>query len=686
MPRSISTFRLVGILGVVMAAGVYAAAPDDGLGVLPAPSAAPSTAKPAPASPAATEPSATANGAPEVKADASIKAAADEKALSKLEPVKDPKLGPINGRETDSSKIIERRLEPGAADPTMPADFVESGFRYPIDPPLGFTGRSSILPSIEQGNSDWVPMPDRWRAPFPSWDRYNKGHPLTDDYPNDLGNVWNPYKQNVLKGDYPIIGQHTFFNLTATELVLGDVRQTPIGTTPFESTANPRQEEFFGSPNQFVFNNFLIVSTDINHGDSSFKPTDWRIKLTGIFNTNTLNVSELAVVNPDVRRGVQRERSFFALEEYFVETKLADLSVYYDFVSARVGSQFFNNDFKGFLFTDTNRAVRIFGTNFANRDQFNLAFFRQAEKDTNSGLNTLNDRGQNILLANYYHQDFIFNGYTIQGSAVFNNDPRSFKFDRNRFLVRPDPVGVFQQHTLNVAYLGLAGDGHIDRYNITHQMYYAMGQDTLNPLANQSQDISAFFAACELSYDRDWARFRTSYLYSSGDHNTNNSHGTGFDSIFENPNFAGGQFSYWQRQAIRLFGVNLVNAGSLLPDLRSSKIQGQSNFVNPGLHLFNLGYDADLTPKIKSINNINFLWFDSTDPLRVFTFDGHMNSFIGTDISTGIEYRPLLSNNVIVTCGFSTLVPGSGFKALYNKFKENVDPLVAGFVQMTVTY
>lgn len=686
MPRSISKLRLVVILGVAMAAGVYAAAPDDGLGVLPPPTATPSKAKPAPASAAEVLPSATVNGVPVAKGDSSIKAAAAEKSLPKLEPVKDPKLGPIDSRETDSSKIIERRLEPGVADPTLPADFVESGFRYPIDPPLGFTGRSSILPTVEQGSSDWVPMPDRWRAPFPSWDRYNKGHPPVNDYPNDLGNIWNPYKQNVLKGDYPIIGQHTFFNLTATELVLGDVRQTPIGTTPFESTANPRQNEFFGSPNQFVFNNFLIVSTDLNHGDSSFKPTDWRIKLTGIFNTNTLNVSELAVVNPDVRRGVQRDRTFFALEEYFVETKLADLSVYYDFMSARIGSQFFNNDFRGFLFTDTNRAVRIFGTNFANRDQFNLAFFRQAEKDTNTALNTLNDRGQNILLANYYHQDFIFNGYTIQGSAVFNNDPRSFKFDRNRFLVRPDPVGVFQQHSLNVAYLGLAGDGHIDRYNITHQLYYAIGQDTLNPLANQSQDISAFFAACELSYDRDWARFRTSFLYSSGDHNTNNSHGTGFDSIFENPNFAGGQFSYWQRQAIRLFGVNLTNAGSLLPDLRSSKIQGQSNFVNPGLHLFNLGYDADLTPKIKSINNINFLWFDTVDPLRVFTFDGHLNSFIGTDISTGLEYRPLLSNNVIVTCGFSTLVPGAGFKALYNKFKENVDPLVAGFVQMTVTY
>src|SRR6185295_13241242 len=115
------------------------------------------------------------------------------------------------------------------------------------------------------------------------------------------------------------------------------------------------------------------------------------------------------------------------------------------------------------------------------------------------------------------------------------------------------------------------------------------GSDSRNPLANTQQDISGYMGAVELSYDRDWARFRTSYFYSSGDNNVNNRHATGFDSIFDNPNFAGGEFSFWQRQQIPLFGVNLVQRNSLIPDLRSSKIQGQVNFVNPGLQLFNSG-------------------------------------------------------------------------------------------------
>ena len=148
----------------------------------------------------------------------------------------------------------------------------------------------------------------------------------------------------------------------------------------------------------------------------------------------------------------------------------------------------------------------------------------------------------------------------------------------------------------------------------------------MNPIANRPQDINAQMAAVELSYDRDWARFRASFFWASGDGNANNRHATGFDSIHDNPNFAGGEFSFWQRQNIPLFGVNLVQRQSLVPDLRSSKIQGQANFVNPGLQLFNVGMDMDLTPKLRMINNANFLFFDKTNSLETFLFDGQHRS------------------------------------------------------------
>ena len=590
------------------------------------------------------------------------------------------------GERLRSDQLLDRPLEssPTPAPPFAPP--LDTLFQTPVEPPLGFAGPSGIAPREMQETSDFVPVEDRWRIGFPQWDRYGKGHPLLDDYPYVEGHWWDPFNQNVLKGDYPLIGQHTFLNITASTLMILEERQVPTPTTPFESTTRPGRDEFFGSPNQFLYSQYFTLGIDLFHGDAAFKPVDWRLKLTPIFNVNYLAVDELAVVNPDVRRGPTRGRTWLSLEEYFVESKLTDLSPDYDFVSVRVGSQPFTSDFRGFIFSDTNRAVRLFGTRLSNRDQFNVIFFDQQEKDTNSELNTFQSRHQNIFIANYYRQDFIFPGYTTELSVHYNHDGSTFHFDKNDFLVRPDPVGVFTPHKLDVVYLGWAGDGHIGRYNISNAFYWALGRDSVNPLAGQEQEISAQMAAVELSYDRDWVRFRTSFLWASGDDNPNNKHATGFDTILDHPNFAGGDFSYWQRQAIKLFGVNLTNRESLVPDLRSSKLEGQSNFVNPGLWLVNAGIDLELTPRLRMINNVNFLWFDETEPLRTFIFQDRVRNYIGADLSTGFEYRPLLSNNVIMTAGLSTLIPGAGFQDLYRRFTDRVNPLLASFLQMELTY
>ena len=162
----------------------------------------------------------------------------------------------------------------------------------------------------------------------------------------------------------------------------------------------------------------------------------------------------------------------------------------------------------------------------------------------------------------------------------------------------------------------------------------------------------------------------------------------GFDTIVDNTHFAGSDFSFFNREGIRLTGtgVALVAPDSFLPNLRSSKDEGQANFVNPGLYLVNLGVDFDLTPRLKMINNANQLWFDDTSSLRTFVFQNHVANHIGTDLSTGFEYRPLLSNNVVVTCGVSTLIPGEGFRQLYDRLNGTVPPLVAGFLELNLTF
>ena len=594
----------------------------------------------------------------------------------------DPK--PADALRDTTRQPIERLLEPSKPPAPGAADAAAAQANYTYFPTLGFAGQSGVKPR-SGGNAEFDTVEDRWRIGFPEWDRYGLGHPRVFDYPYRLGRWYDPYNQNVLKGDYPILGQHTFLNITGVNSTLFEGRMIPTATTPFESTSRPFTTDFFGRSGQFVFSNLTTVSFDLFHGDAAFKPNDWRVNLTPAFNANALSVEELAVVNPDVRKGTVRNRSWATLQQWFVEYKLADLSPQYDFVSVRAGAQPFTSDFRGFIYSDVNRGVRLFGNADGNRTQYNLAYFRQLEKDTNSQLNTFTDRDQDIVIANVYRQDFLFPGYTASASFHYNNDAPSTKFDKNGFLVRPDPAGVFQPHRVEAFYLGFAGDGHIDRYNISHAFYWVFGRDSRNPIAGQPVSISAQLAALELSYDRDWARFRVSGLYQSGDGNANNGHATGFDTIIDQQNF-GGEFSFWRRQRIPLFGVGLTNDQSQLANLRSSRIQGQSNFVNPGLGLIGAGVDFDITPRLRSINNANALFFDKTNTLETFTYQSHIDRFIGVDLSSGFEYRPRLNNNAIVMGGLSTLIGSSGFRDLYNKKDSKVPTLFSGFVEIILTF
>jgi hypothetical protein len=616
----------------------------------------------------------------------------------------DPLFAPRSAYDEPGFSGALHRLQPGILDRPFDETFREyppafelpdSLLVYDTDAPLGFTGPSGILPTEYQEDSHFAPVEDRWRLGFSEWDRYDKQHPWVDDYPYVEGHWWDPFNLNVLKGDYPIIGQHTFLNITGSAITFHEFRQLPTDTTPFESTVDPFQEEFFGNPNQYFNTTLFRLKFDLFHGNAAFKPVDWRVVLEPVFNMNYLHVNELGVVSPDVRQGTTRYRDFMALEQYFVEAKLADLSPDYDFLSARVGSQLFNSDFRGFIFTDINRGARLFGTRLANRDQFNVVLFDMLEKDTNSFLNTFDDRHQWVFIANYFRQDFLFPGYTAQVSFHYNHDQPSFLFDKNGFLARPDPAGVFQPHEVDAYYFGFAGDGHFDRINVSHAFYWVRGVDSMNPIAGRRIGIDAKMAAIEASYDRDWIRFRSSFFYASGDDDVTDGTGKGFDAILDNPNFIGGRFSFWQRQQIKLFGVNLTQRESLVPNLRSSKFQGQANFVNPGLILANFGMDFEVTPKTRFVTNASYLWFDKTQVLEQFTFQSDIKREIGTDVSVGVEYRPLLNDNIIFIGGYSALVPGRGFKDLFgvtdpfNLFNTKditVPTMHSVFMELALTY
>jgi hypothetical protein len=552
------------------------------------------------------------------------------------------------------------------------------------DKPLGNAGAETVN-SEPQTDATRREARDRWRIGFPEYDRYGDRAARGRDIPFKRGRWWDPYNQSVLKGDYPIRGNKLFMILSAVSTSGVEQRRAP---TPSDvSSDEPGSGEFFGQPEQFAFNETIQLSFELFHGDSTFKPRDWAIKISPTFSVpNYLNARENGVVNIDVRRGTNRTDSHISLEEAFGEVKLWDVNANYDFVSVRAGIQPFVSDFRGFIFSDNNLGLRFFGAANNNRVQFNAAYFSMLEKDTNSGLNRFDTRHQNVYIANIFRQDFIRKGYTIQGSLHYNDDRRSVQYDRNGFLVRPALIGDVRPHAIKVGYLGISGDGHLGKLNLSHAYYYAFGRDDRNPIAGRSVSVRSNMGAVEASVDHDYLRFKGSFFFAQGDSNPTDGRATGFDAIFDDPNFVGGQFSYWNRNGIRLTqtGVGLVQPNSILPSLRSSKTQGQANFVNPGIFIYNGGVDVELTQRIKTVFNVNYLRFHRTESLEYVLFQNRIRHDIGWDYSVGVAYRPFLINNVTVTFGASTLQTGRGFRDIYTDRSRNCPPSVGDFCEPDV--
>lgn len=555
--------------------------------------------------------------------------------------------------------------------PTMTATYHEWRRRPDTNPDYVLNPPPEVLvPSTDV----FEELPDRWHAVMPDYRRYS----VKGEFPYVQGHLYDPFNRNILKGDYPIwpevFGTQTFLNITAVSNTFLDGRNVPSPSDV--SAAQPGSSTFFGHGDQFFLDQTFRVSFDLFHGDTSFRPVDWRIRVTPEASLNYLDVQELGIVGPDVRQGTTRFDTHVGLQEAFFEYKIADLSPNYDFISVRAGIQQFSSDFRGFLFVDEQPGVRIFGNAGSNKWEYNATYFEMLEKNTNSELNTFNRRDQRVLIGNVYRSDFFKKGYTAEFLIAWNKDDGGLHYDDNGFLVRPAPIGkVIGQgtgpniftHGIRVGYFGWLGNGHFGRTNITHAFYQAVGSDSLNPIAGRKVTVNAQFAALELSRDYDWVRFRVSGLFASGDANPRGSRATGFDSILDDPNFAGGIFSFFQRESIRLTGsgVSLNPGDSLLPDMRSNKDEGQANYVNPGIIIVNTGADFEVTPKLRAFLNLNYLRFDRTEPLELILFEHDIRHDIGLDYGAGFRYRPPLSENIVLTFGGAGLSPGSGFRDIY---------------------
>lgn len=557
---------------------------------------------------------------------------------------------------------------------------VEPGGTLSITIVLQLSAPPTFPPPPPERRPDYIPVPNRWTLRYPVTTRYPAG--TEGQYPFVASGTLNPYRQSRLKGDLPVIGDDIFFVLKAIVETPFEFRKVP--TIGGVSTDRPDTEAFFGEGEQWAVLPTALVSFELFKGDTSFKPRDWAIRVTPAFNLNYNVFRERNNLNASPEDGVTRRREDIALEEAFGEIKLFDVSSNYDFVSVRAGIQPFTSDFRGFLYRDINLGVRTFGNWGSNRNQWNVAYFDQLEKETNSELNLLERREQKVFIVNWYRQDTFVPGYTVTASFHWSRDesPDLF-FDENGFLARPAPIGVVAPHDVESFYAGFGGDGHWGRLNISHQFYQAWGRDDLNGIAGQAVDINAQFAAVEVSVDKDWWRLKGTFVWASGDDDPLDDEARGFDSIFDNPNIIGGPFSFWNREGLRLSQtfVGLVGRESILPSLRTSKAEGQANFVNPGIFIYNVGWDAALTPKLRAFANGSYLRFDKTEVLQTVLFQSEIDKAIGIDYSIGFEYRPSLNDNVIIQTGVSVFTPSRGFENILTS-----DTLYTPFVVLTLTY
>ena len=521
----------------------------------------------------------------------------------------------------------------------------------PIDP-------LQVAPPLANLPRESIPVPDRWRLM----------QALGFKFP-----WYDPYNQNPLKGDLPVLqkfGPDLFFTLGVVSDTLFEFSRLPTPTAG-QVALRPGANDVFGGGRRSVFVQNVILSLGLNRGATTFRPPDIELRFVPVFSFNRAQVQEAGALNIDPSRGTRRTDQFLGIQELFVDQHLRNVSVRYDFDSIRIGIQPFTNDFRGFLFQDSPFGIRLFGNRDNNRFQYNLAWLRRIEKDTNSGLNDLGKglRHDDLLLANLYRQDWPVPGFTSQISVVHNRNRENRRaYDDNGFLIRPAFIGDLRAHRYQVTYLGFNGDGHFGKWNLSTSTYGVLGNDTYSPIAHRSQKIRAAFHASELSRDFNWLRLRANLLLASGDKDPFDDKSTGFDAILENPQFAGADTAFSIRQGLPLIGgggVALSGRNGILPSLRSSKDEGQSNFLNPGLILLGVGVDADVLPQLRVFGNVSGLRFMDTSILAALRTQPLPSKSLGTDFSAGFHWRPYFNQNLVINGSVAALRPGAALKALY---------------------
>ncbi|MDX6271912.1 MAG: hypothetical protein QOD28_3135, partial [Acidobacteriota bacterium] len=183
--------------------------------------------------------------------------------------------------------------------------------------PAGYAGGGNIE-SRPPSLPDRAEIRDRWRVNFPEYDRYGDKGARGRDIPFKRGKWYDPYNQNLLKGDFPIFGQSVFMILSGVDTTTVELNRTPKPTDV--SSQRPGSAEFFGRPETFITNHLIQFSFEMFSGSTTFKPRNLAIKISPTISLqNYVNARERVVIYIDPRRGTIRTDTHVSLEEAFAE-------------------------------------------------------------------------------------------------------------------------------------------------------------------------------------------------------------------------------------------------------------------------------------------------------------------------------------------------------------------------------
>lgn len=486
---------------------------------------------------------------------------------------------------------------------------------------------------------DIVPEVNRWRLLEPLGIGEKPRSPLYD-----------PYAPSVAKGDIPLFGDKIFFSLTGVVDNFLDAKRN------LDFFAGGRFRNVPYHEHNILGQITAVAFLEIFQGDTVFTPKDWAVRVAPImrFRCGDNNATDHGC------------GEYITLQEAFAEVKLFEVGRTFDATSARAGIQGFNSDFFGLIYNDVQPGVRIFGEFEKNQFKVNLAMFDRLNKEKLSGLNEIdNRRNHQVAVLSLQWDDFIFPGFNILPNFVVNHD---------------EAPGVAAGGDLDAYYIGFTTNGHIDRFNIASAFYYVTGRTARNTPRREAIEISAGLAFVLVAYPINWLNPRFALAYATGDDNPNNRSAKGFDSVFDNTAFGGGQFSYIFGEKIQLGAVTVLRGNSVLPSLRGANATSQ--FVNPGALAFNPGIDLTLTPKTLFEANYNYVRFDDTSSLTAVAGGRNVSNEVGHEINAGVTWKPFLNEQVLIFAGGAVFFPGQAIKDTFG----NDDPVYKGIVRLVLTF